>query len=107
VKTLSQNVGEKLLVEISNLECNASLILFLRWPRLTKVVEHDDKNWLQRVQHQISVERELNKMVKQMAKESCSEYQPTLESLEASLSIGEPFEVVEDSLSKKTYKRYP
>ncbi len=105
--TLDQNVGQKLLVDFSNLECNASLILFLRWPQLTKVVEHDGKNWLQQVQHQISVERELNKMINEMAKECCSEYQPTLESLVASLSIDEPYEFVEDCISKKTYKRYP
>ncbi len=106
MRTLSQNVREKLLIDFSNSECNASHILFLRWPRLTKVVEHDGKNWLQRVQHQIGVEKDMNETVNQMAKECCNDYQLTLEYLLASLSISEPFEVVEDSLSKKAYKRY-
>ncbi len=43
-----------------------------------KAVELDGKNWLQ---HKISIENEMNRIVKQMAKECGNVYQPTLESL--------------------------
>jgi hypothetical protein len=47
----------------------------------------------------------MNRIVKQIAKECGSVYQPTLESVVASLSISESYECVEDSISKKAYKK--
>ena len=43
----------------------------LESPRLAKVVKHDGKNWLQQVQHQISIENKLNKIVSQMLAKEC------------------------------------
>jgi hypothetical protein len=51
-----------------------SILNNYRWPPLVRVVEHDCKNWLQRVQHQIGIENEMNRIVKPMAKECGSDY---------------------------------